>query len=543
MSQELINKINLVIASRYYLKNNIVSEHFPLSVEKTEMDAILQSMLFKFIKHKFTGCKIRVGAEVISIRLDDEIHRKARKITEAVLDNQDWKEWFLEKQASIINRIQSNASAFKSSNYVRYEVVEDHHYIHVPFLSRKIYDFNVHGVIQLINWMDNEYKKNVYLSSLYNQVTKLITDEVAARNEMRRMRTETERNNYLSGLRSRLMRPINLGDFDRSSINAEDKFKAKMFDWCINNGITPSYAEAITNEIMLPVGTNVRVVVKDGERDDQWYAVPMFGEYEIPEGYVLRDRWARVTDSNSKEKRARDGLAPIVLEGFVYTSFDLRFWAHTIPAEYEALRAQTLLMRQEAQVEAVEAKKAYDAEQELQRQRQEEERKARLEQEASELRSKLEQLRSQDPVEVSPIVPLEAPATKKPTLEEVLGKTKISKTYTHYDQQTLGAPAESSSEEVTRIQALSESIKAQLDRKGEDVRAQIATLVHSAQVYCNGKGLPIERYVAVSAQGEKRFFREKEDALAHMMYRYGIPRGDLEYVYDYWNPSERVEIL
>lgn len=537
-SNELIAKINLVRASRYLMNRQAVTEHFPLSNERAEVEQIIHEMIFAYIKSKFQGCRIRPGEQNFSVRLDAEVHQKARKLREVILQNAEWKRWFDENHRNITDTIANNHNAFHDSNYVEYSVTEDKHFIRVPFVINRIRHYSSEGLMRLFQWLDDQYQKDVRLANLYPQTVQLMEQEIARREEARRQRIERERTQYLASLHNRLVKPIRPSDVDRSNTSAEAIFKAKMYDWCREQGRPPAYTEEITPQVILPIDTGVRVIAREGEREKDWYAVPMFGGYEMPEGFVLKDRWGRVSDYNTTDKRSRDGQAPIVLDGFVFCSFDIAHWAHTIPTEHRELLAATRRFREEANAEAAEAARRYEEEREQREAAARAQKEAELEARHNELRERLIRAREvvvETPAQATP-APSYAEAFFNPKEEAEEEEDDFFEDEEIHEEEEAPAPPE----RTPAMDALSDSIRSQMSRRTEGLLQQLETLQHQTGVYRNSRGLPNERYIFVTSSGHKNFFRTKEEACLHAR-AVGLDSSRMEYIYDYWQPTLTVE--
>lgn len=541
-SQTLINKINMVRSSRHLMKMGAVTEHFPITGETEIMNQAIRDMIFAYLKSKFLGCRIRPGDGTAILRLDAEVHLKARKLREVIMQNPDWKRWFDENHRNVTDTIANNDRSFQGEGNINYVVEEDRHGIHIPFSPDRIRSFNTEGLIRLFTWLDNEYQKDVRLAGMYDSTVTLMENEIARREEARRQRIESERTRYLTSLKDRLMPKIRTGDFDRNGITAEDKFKAAMYDYCTAAGIEPRYAVPLTDRMMLPNETSVRIIAPPGERESDWYVVPMFGGYTLPEGYEVKDRWGKISDYNTTDKRSRDGLAPFVVENFVFCMFNMDFWAHTLPEGHAELLAVSQQIEATTKVEAELARVEYEAEQaRLQAEAEaraaqarleaEQAKQALLEEQRAQLRAKLAETRNSAQATV-PEAFVAIPKVKAPEPTPV----------------TEEEPDFFEAEEVQEVpsrtpeqDALSKAIQAQLNKKADQVNAQVAALSHAPGVYRNNKGLPIEKYIVVDRNGQKTYYRTNEEASRYAIST--LPLGTLDgaYVNDYWKPTLAVE--
>jgi hypothetical protein len=553
-ANEMIKKINFVRSARNIHQRGMITEYPLIPTNPEQEKEVVRDLLFSYLKGKFPGCRIRPANVKFSIRLDNDIHKKAKKLREVVLNHQEWRRWFESNHSSILREINQANNAFRGSTSV-FEYIEEegNAFIHVPFELRRIYGYNQDCLMSIMQYIDNEYRKDERLSNIYERTVNIMEAEIARRNQARQDRLTREHSEYLAGVRSRLIKTVNSSQFDRNGITFEDKFLAKVYDYCTARGIQPQYAEEVTYDKMLPVGTSVRIMAREGERDQDWYAVPMFGGYETPEGFQLRDRWGKITAHDASNTRSRNGAAPLVLENYIYTAFDQRFWQHTIPQEHADLIEMSRQLRAEAQVEADEARliwEAGEAEREaarqaeatrlraereerdrLRREQEQREKEERLEREREQLRQRLEQMRAE---------PVPTPAPAQPVSE--MSDDELIEELFEGEEEPQPEPQRYTQAELDAQAALRAQLGQRLNHQSDQMLQQLNQLRHTMGAYRNSRGIPLERFVLVDGQGNKQFFREVDEirAASHQM---GLTGDKDRYIYDYWNTTTPVEYL
>lgn len=385
----LLNKVNFVITVRDMKQREEIEEYPAIPMSSDEEQGLIKDLVFKFLKHNFPGCKIRVGAHSISLRLDGHVHRKANKIHEIWNNEQEWRNWFERNDRTVYDTMRRNSQAFQNGGYGYVEVRErdGKKFLYVPFKPNRIYNYSHSHCRDLFNWMRNENKKVNKVADIYDTFIDKMEGEIKRREEERKAKYEKALNEYQKGLRERLIRPIS--ELEESDDVAKQILGRKMREWARANGKQPYYAAEPTYQNVVPARTNVRIVSLDGQKSKGWLAAPMFDGFEVPEGYTLQNGWGTVTKHDATSERSLEGAQPIVVQDYIYVGYNPDLWSHLLPEGYEELLEVT---------ESLQDASAAEVGVVLERQREEQERarrelEARLAREAEEARLEAERLR------------------------------------------------------------------------------------------------------------------------------------------------------
>lgn len=385
----LLNKVNFVITVRDMKHREEIEEYPAIPMSSETEQELIKDLVFKFLKHNFPGCKIRVGAHSISLRLDGHIHRKANKIREIWNNEQEWRTWFERNDRTVYDRMRRNNQAFANGGHGYVEVRErdGKRFLYVPFKPNRIYNYQHSHCRDLFQWMRNEHKKDANVAEIYDTFIEKMEGEVKRREEERKQKYEKALNEYQKGLRERLIRPIS--ELEESDDVTKQVLGRKMREWARANGKQPYYATEPTYQNVVPARTNVRIVSLDGQKSKGWLAAPMFDGFTVPEGYTLQNGWGTVTKLDATSERSLEGAQPIVVQDYIYVGYNPDLWAHLLPEGYAELLEVT---------EGFQESAAAEAGVEIERQRVEQERirrelEARLAREAEEARLEEERLR------------------------------------------------------------------------------------------------------------------------------------------------------
>lgn len=509
LKEKLLERLVDLQSVRFMKDENLTEDYLPLPTNEEERKDIIRDMVHKLLRKHFQGCRTRPGSDNFSVRLDSEVNQKAEQVRELVTRSTEWSRWFDSNHHSLYSQVYQRLNAFERSGFFTTKRENERRYLTVYASPRNIRHFDRYGIKGLAEALQAAVVQENETAEFYDRTLELIEGEKARREEARRARIERERQELMQGIKDTLMKP--LSTINATPFSYEAKFKSKMEQWARENGKDLVYAVELTDEVIMKNGTSVQIMSKDGETDAEWYAVPMFGGFEVPEGYSLKDRWGRVTGYSKTDARSRNGEAPIIIEGFLYLSFNMEHWKHTLPEGYEELLAATKRIELEAQEEF-----AYE-----EAIRREEERRKKLEEERI-LAEKLELKRQLDEEQ-------SALREKYARLEQ----EKIAQLREELKKQFEEQPIEVKPEVVEEIKAAAPT----------GILAHIASLKHEPGVYKNSRALPFERYVVVHPDGKPMYFEQKSEAFNYARGAFVMSSDRLTYVYDYLDPKNRVERL
>lgn len=92
----------------------------------------------------------------------------------------------------------------------------------------------------------------------------------------------------------------------------------------------------------LRVGMPVRCIHLKGDREKEWYVVPInFNKADLPEGFVLVDGFVQISEIGSTHERARGGEAPVVANHYIFLQFDEKYWKDINAEDYNIITMQT----------------------------------------------------------------------------------------------------------------------------------------------------------------------------------------------------------
>jgi hypothetical protein len=547
----LVSKLNFVMSSRLLANKQYIEEFPPLPQTGAQEEEIVKDLVFAYLKKKFPGCRIRQNQHSYSLRLDSHIHRKANKIREIYNSEPEWKSWFEQNHNQLYRRMRDNRNSFQSGYVVRREERNGNTFLYIPFKTNRIYQFIQSGLVDFVNWIDAEYSKDSALAAIHGEVTRLMEAEIQRREQERLERIRTELRDYSRRVMEKLFKPaVQL----QESADATDRlFAHKFLEWARENGKAPEYAVAPTAAEMVPTGLKVKVMAPSGSEEEGWIALPPFDGYQEPEGYELQG-WGKVTSIDMTGDRSRNGVAPIVIQDYIYAEFNMEFWKHLLPEGHTELLEVTQRIRREAEAEIEpwleqeriqkEREEAEErARQEAERLRLEEERRQREEQirremEQERARQEAERIRRQE--EEARLQELEEQERQRIEAEARANAERRHALAEQLRQQLQAQPAQPVVEEVPTQTPFDELI-ARLNAQVEEVVQAEPTAepprATAPGIYVNGRAIPLERYVVIREGGDVRRFRELDAACVYA----GISNGARVAIHDYHLPFDVIE--
>lgn len=457
-TNKLIEKINFARASQFLKGRQMIQEHFPFPTNTDEEAESIKKMTYAYLKTRFAGCKLRANPLSFSVRLDGEVHRKVKKVRERVLNDMEWRKWFQDNHREIIRTIERHSNPF-NNGMVEFRTKEGRDFLYFSLQTNRIYGYQNEGLNQLFRQMDEAYEREKNVADLYDQVVALIEGEINRKFEENQRRITGDRDKFMQHIERDLVKRITR--VNREGTTFQDKLAARMHDWCVENGIEPMYANEPTYDRVLELRMNVDIIVRDEDTDEDWYVVPTFGGYELPEGYTKLDGYGEITNFEATGRRSRDGANPIVIMDHMYCQFNLDHWKAHLPEGFDQVLEATRRISAEVQAEVNQAE---EERKEVER-REREEREARARQEMQE------------------------------RLERQLREKREAEAKTEAERAEADRVAR---EEAERIARLREQLMGQLTQ-AQTAEAQVepdpATFPNG--VYRNGRAIPLERYVSV----------------------------------------------
>lgn len=538
-SVEIINKLNFVKSSRFLRNQQFITEHmeFPKD-EQHEIDTI-RNALFSFLKKKFVGCHLRVNNNSISMRLNGVPHVKAKKLREIFDRETEWRNWFEANHRTIYSTWRNNRSNW-SNGYVQVTDKDGMTYVSIPYVPNRIYNYYDNGLVSLLRFLSDEYQRDISLSAIYDQAIQLMEEEVAKKERERRERIERELNEYLSGLKSRLY--FSATDLQESPDPADRIFASKILAWARENGKSPEYVKEAGYPEMVPVKTKVYVMNQKDSQEENWYVVPPFDGFEVPEGYELQEGWGLVTKHDAKNERSRGGVAPIVVEEYIYLSFSMEHWKHLLPEGYAELLEVSNRFRKEAEEEAAplvaEAKKK-EAERKAEQAKQAAEAK-KLEEEARKL---AEQRAAEEAERIRQQVEEERARRREEEGRQATERREREEREAAQAQAAYEAEERTRAEAAERRARLAEQLRAQVTQAEvpytppQVIPVDERATATEQGIYYNQRAIPLERYVVIREDGVIRRFRDANPACQW----YGLSDGDTITICDFHEPHDEIE--
>lgn len=527
---ELVSKLNFVMSVRKLREDRYIESYPNLPESSMDEEEIVKDLVFTFLKKRFPGCRIRQNQNSYSLRLDSHIHRKANKLRAIYNGEPEWKQWFEQNHNQIYRKMRDYRQSFPSGYALRREERNGNIFLYVPFKPNRIYSYLNTGMLDLMRWIDNEYKKDERLAEVYDEAIQLMEQEIERKERERRERIARELRDYKAGLARRLYQPI--AELQESDDATERLFAYKMQDWARQNGKAPETALVPTALNMIPTGLKVKVMSPPGSEEEGWIALPPFDGYQEPEGYEMQG-WGKVSSIDMTSERSRQGASPIVVQDYIYAEFHLEHWKHLLPDGYEELVEVCKQLHQQAETEIEPwleqeriRKEQEEAErrarEEAERQAREEARRIREEQE----RQRLEELREQEEARAA----AERVEAERVEAEVRAAEERRQALVAQLRQQVQVPEAQTPEEAVEAMrERIFESLQTTAEQTPEPTRAT------GTGVYRNSLAIPLERYVAIREDGTVRRFQMVESAVAF------IGQEGVYEIRDYHAPFEIVE--
>lgn len=538
-SVEIVKKLNFVKSSRYLKSKEYIGEHmlFPEN-EQHEADQ-LRNAIFSFLKKKFHGCHLRVNNHSVSLRLSGSIHIKARKLREIFDRETEWRSWFENNHRTIYSTWRNNRSNW-NNGYVQTITVDEVLYVHVPYIPNRIYNYYDSGIVSMLDFLVKEHKSDENVAAIYDEAIRLMEEEVARKERERRERIERELNDYLSGMKSRLY--FSATELQESPDPVDKLFAEKVLAWARENGKAPEYVREAGYAQMVPARTKVQVMNQKDSQEENWYVVPVFEGFQVPEGYELQEGWGLVTKHDEQNDRSRKGTAPIVVEEYIYLSFNMEHWKHLLPEGYTELLEISNRLRAEAEEEAAplvaearkkEAERVAEASRlEAEAKKQEEEARKLAEKRAAE---DAERIRQQ----------VEEERARRQEMERISSQQRREQEehQAMEAQRAYEAEVRLAQEVAERRARLAEQLRAQVTQaEVAYVPPQVIPTDDRAPatdpgIYRNQRAIPLERYVVIVSGGGTRRFGGLHAACSFA----GVSDGDNVNIRDYHDPHDIVE--
>lgn len=187
------------------------------------------------------------------------------------------------------------------------------------------------------------------MAAIFDETTSVIEAEIARREEENLQKMRRELANYQTELHRRLFKTTS--SLHSSTDPIKRLFAQKFEQWAAENRVAPSYVMPITADVMAHQELKVQVLSPKGSEEEGWIVIPPFeGHPDVPENYESQG-WGRITKIDTEGERSRGGQAPIVVADHLYLEFDLKYWAHLLPENYDSLLEVTNRLYAEAEDE------------------------------------------------------------------------------------------------------------------------------------------------------------------------------------------------
>lgn len=347
---EIVSKIQFARASKFLLDRGMVEQHFPLPRDMNHEMELIQTVLYHYLKRKFVGSKLRMNEGTFSLRLDGAVHRKAAKLREIMNANPEWRKWFEENHRELLRTVMNNNEPFRGGTVERREM-NGKNFIYIHASIPRIPNYARSGMMDLLNYLDNEFQRDQVVADLHDQAVELIQGEVRRREEEKREQLRIEKQSYMDSLRRRLLPSTR--EYAASGDLTAIKLAEKMAAWCVERNLPSCVGIPATHANVVPIGTKAEVISPVGSREQGWLAVPTFAGYpDIPEGYKKQPGWGTVSEPAPNNARQRTQETPIVVEGYLFLGYDETYWRHLFPEHYDEILAATLAFMPEAEAEA-----------------------------------------------------------------------------------------------------------------------------------------------------------------------------------------------
>ncbi|BCO16266.1 hypothetical protein_gp213 [Bacillus phage vB_BceM_WH1] len=382
---ELRSRVSHVVSSRRLLSDGLIKDHMAIPTNVAEEKKIVQDTVFEAIKNTFIGCRINPNKNAFSVKLDGAINVKAQELYDYIQEHPHWKSFLESQHSSKLRTILNLQNVYQERRELKFKREDDgRRFIYVPFEPHDIPSYHDQGLYHMLQYLKQSFDREKAASVIFDEVMQLIETERQRRIEERNRLMQRIEAKYKEDIKASLLKPIGTirGDV------REKLIQERMVKWCNEQGLAPAIPQELTYQNIIPVGTEVSVVVKSGSQEEGWFAVPRSGGFEIPEGFERLMVYDNVTRHDALHQRSRSGSAPIVINEDTFTEFDINYWKHLLPEEHAQYKAGYEAVV--ASVTAAEVKIVQDL---LDEQKREEE--ARIERQKQELEQKREELRRQ----------------------------------------------------------------------------------------------------------------------------------------------------
>lgn len=383
--ETLRNRVSHVVTSRRLVDDGLIKNHMAIPQSQVEEAKIIRDVVFEAIKETFTGCRINPNKHSFSVKLDGAINVKAQELYDYIQEHPHWKSFLESQHSSKLRTILNLQNVYQERRELKYKKEDDgRRFIYVPFEPKDIPSYNQQGLYHMLNYISESFSRERRASEIFDEVMQLIETERERRIEERNRLMARIEAKYKEDIKASLLKPIGTIQGDVR----EKLIQERMVKWCNEQGLAPAIPQELTYQNIIPVGTEVSVVVKSGSQEEGWFAVPRSGGFDIPEGFERLMVYDNVTRHDALHQRSRSGSAPIVINEDTFTEFDIAYWNHLIPEEHAQYKAGYEAVV--ASVTAAEIKVVQDL---LDEQKREEE--ARIQRQKDEIARRREELRRQ----------------------------------------------------------------------------------------------------------------------------------------------------
>lgn len=531
---EMISKLNFVVSSRQLKLKNYIEDYSLIPTNSAEEEEFVRQTVYLFIKKLFPSCKIRKHTNSYSLRLDSHIHRKANKLREVYNDESEWRQWFESNHSRLYRILRENRTAFQGGPVDR-RVDNGKVFLSIPSTPTRIRGYADNGLTDFCRWFETEYSRDEKLAEIYEEAMRLMEEEIARKERVKRERIESELREYKERIYNQLFKPIAAL---QESENAIDRlFAVKFSEWARENRKNPEYAVQPTAEHMVTRGLKVKIMAPQGSEEEGWISLPPFEGYTEPENYEMQG-WGKVTSVDMTSERSRNGQSPVVVQEYLYTEFHLEHWAHLLPEGYmeNVEIANRLRTEAEAEIEPwLEQERIRKEREEAEARAREEERLRLQEIERLEVEERIR--RQAQEREILQAAEAEREASQAASraereavlarqLREQLAEAEAQSPMGHQQATSLASVDDFFGEDSSVDEEASEASdspepNADLLAAFRRQMAQAQTAPEQATqegVYRNSRAIPLEQYVAITASGTIRRFPTVERAIQWLGY-------------------------
>lgn len=332
--EALRHKASYVLTSRYLKESQIIEEHMAIPANAEEEQQIVRDTVFNAIKASFIGCRINPNKSAFSVRLNGEITTKAHELYKYIQEHGHWKTFLENTHYSKLRTILNLNNVYQERREIKYKEEEDgRRFLYVPFMIKDIPSYHSYGLFSTLDYLKQSFAKEKAVADIADEVLNIIEVERQRRIKAREELMASLETRYREALQRQLLPSIR-GMRRTPNNEKHDLIVKKMTEWAAENNVEAKLPRELTYQNVIPVGTEVSLVVKEGSQEEGWFAVPRSGGFEIPEGFKRLSVYDNITRHDTEHKRSRDGAAPLVLNEDTFTEFDIQYWQHLIPEEY-----------------------------------------------------------------------------------------------------------------------------------------------------------------------------------------------------------------